>query len=504
MSLAITRLMDPSGCSASPRQLKNNQELITNTITRLFRKPENGGNPFLFALCGPKPHYLGRTIHGKPLPTAATDGKSYFWNPDWLESLNPDQVANVMMHESYHDLFFHCAPERAGGYDQFVFNIACDYVVNSVILTEDQKCGRDKKIPWNTVWTGPLGTPIPLQNYLEWIDGTRQDLPQPGCFTDVTMYGRSPESIYDEIRQHQFNSPRRCKEQTGGCGAMSIDPKTGKSIYGDPDVPPAPPYADPNACQKCGCPPNPAGGSMDVHVPSGRTRDEVMGDMMRASEQAESMSRGSSPAAIDDALGRLSKPELRARDIIRHCLAEKTREAGMHNDHSRFRRRAPFIWEMSDETGEWEPKHKMWIPKTHDFKPHWIALLDTSGSMSDADIANGCKELQLVAELGEGTVIPCDATPYWDKATRITSKSDVQRTQIVGRGGTVFEQFFRELPQQPCGRRVDLVVIITDGDCDQIPLHLKPVGADVLWIITNKREFRPNFGRVCQLKPSRL
>ena len=129
--------------------------------------------------------------------------------------------------------------------------------------------------------------------------------------------------------------------------------------------------------------------------------------------------------------------------------------------------------------------------------------MDTSGSMSDDDIANGVKELQLVADTAEGWIVPCDAVPYWDKATRVNSKTALQRTQVVGRGGTVFTEFFRDLPKQKFGDKIDLVIILTDGDCGEVPVNLMPRGADCLWIVTNKREFKPNFGRVAQLHPSR-
>lgn len=494
MSIQYTRLADPDNVAVSPRQLKDCQDKINACLTRLFRQPQSGGNPFLFALSGPKPHQLARRIGSKDLKTAATNGKMFFWNPDFLDSMSPEEVSTVMSHESYHVLFFHCSPERSGGLDAGDWNIAVDYVVNATIETEHLKSGRNQK--FNNIWTGPIGTAIPLQNFLEWIGGQRDDLPTPGCFADVTLYGRSPESIYDQVRKAKLNSPRRCKEHAGGCGAMTIDPKTGKSNIPTP--------WDPDACQKCGAKPGECcgPGSLDSHMPSGQTKDETMGDMMRAADQVNAMGRGSVPASIEEALGRLKKPELTARDIIRMAIAQKRADAGNMNDWKRFRRRPSFIYQK-DADGKFKPSHRLYTPRKHDFVPRWVCLMDTSGSMSDDDIINGIKELQLVADCAEGWVIPCDATPYWDKATKVTNKTSLQRTQVVGRGGTVFDEFFRDLPKQKFGDKIDLVIIITDGDCGVVPVKLMPVGADCLWIVTNKREFKPNFGRVVQLHPSR-
>lgn len=492
--MQYTRLSDPMNVAKDPRQLKDCQDKINACLTRLFRQPSGGGNPFLFALCGPKPHKLAKQLGSMELKTAATNGKEFYWNPEFLESLSAEEVATVMSHESYHVLFFHCAPERAGGLDGHLWNIAVDYVVNATIETEHEKSGRNQKYP--KVWTGPLGNPVSLQMYLEWIDGTRDDLPQPGCFADVTVYGRSPESIYEQIRKAQLNSPRRCKEHAGGCGAMSLDPKTGKSTIPQP--------WEPDCCQKCGAKPGEGQGmgSLDSHIPSGQTKEETMGDMMRAADQVRAMGRGEVPEGIEQALGRLKKPELSARDIIKMAIAQKRADAGNINDWKRFRRRPSYIY-SKDENGKYVPKHQLFQPKKHDYLPRWVCLMDTSGSMSDDDIANGVKELQLVADTAEGWIVPCDARPYWDKATKVSGKTSLQRTQVVGRGGTVFTEFFQDLPKQKFGDKIDLVIILTDGDCGEVPVNLMPRGADCLWIVTNKRDFKPNFGRVVQLHPSR-
>lgn len=489
------RLTDPNKAAANPRQLMVCQEKISQTLTRLFKFPQNGGNPFLFALAGPKPHFLAKELPGmKDFKTAATDGKNFFWHPDFLESLSADQAATVMSHESYHVLFFHCVPERAGGLDAHTWNLAIDYVVNGTIETEHEQSKRSSVYK---LWEGPLGTPIPFQHYLEWVDGSRDTLPEPCCFADVTTFGRSPESIYDEMRKHQMQSPRRCKEHQGGCGSMVINPKTGLSTIPLP--------WGPECCQLCGAKPGEGRGpgSLDAHLPPSQSRDETFGDMMRAADQTRAMGRGDVPAGIEAALGRLKKPELSARDIIRMAIAQKRADAGNIIDWKRIRRRPTYMHVKNPETGKYEPKHRIYIPKKHDFHPKWVCLLDTSGSMSDDDIVNGVKELQLVADIAEGWIVPCDATPYWDKATKITNKTALTRTQVHGRGGTVFEEFFRDMHKHECGKNVDLVIMLTDGDCGQIPMHLAPPGADVLWIITNKREFKPNFGRVCQLRPSR-
>jgi len=481
IAASITRLKDPNEVAKSPRQYQELCEKVSSCMTRMFQYPKNGGNPFLFALSGPKPHYLARDIGGQPISTAATDGKNFYWNPEWLESMEIHQVQTVMSHESYHVLFFHCSPERAAGKNPKTWNISVDYVVNGVIEHDHEKSGRSAAFK---LWGGVLGSPISFSDYLAWIAGTlKGELPQPGMFADPTLHGRSPESIYADIIQAELSSPRRCKEHQGGCGAMSIDPKTGKSSIPLP--------WDQDTCQKCGAKPNHGPGSMDSHFPSGMTKDEVMGEMMRAAEQATAGGRGTAPSEVEEALSELKKPTLRPSDFIRQAFMQKAIDTGSRNDWKRLRRRQLAM------------TPQQFLPRKHDHKASFLCLLDCSGSMADIDVANGLKELACVTNVGaEGLVVPCDAAVYWEQATKITKTTDLKRTKVVGRGGTVFDEFFAEFPKR-VGIKWDIVVIITDGDCGHIPMSLKPRHQELLWVITNKREFKPSFGRVVQLNPSR-
>jgi hypothetical protein len=267
----ITRLKDPDNVAASPRQYQELCEKISSCMTRMFQYPKNGGNPFLFALAGPKPHYLVRELSGQKITTAATDGKHFFWNPEFLASLDVNAVQTVMSHESFHVLFYHCTMDRSMGKEPRKWNIAVDWVVNGVIEHDHTKSGRDQKFK---LWEGPLGNPITWADYLAWCQGTKEFGEGPNCFADPTLHGRSPESLYNDIITAELASPRRCKENAGGCGALSIDPKTGQSKIPQP--------WDKDACQKCGAKPGHGPGSLDAHLPSGLTKDEVMGEMMRA------------------------------------------------------------------------------------------------------------------------------------------------------------------------------------------------------------------------------
>ena len=136
---------------------------------------------------------------------------------------------------------------------------------------------------------------------------------------------------------------------------FTVDPKTGKPLK-------KPPY-EPGCCPKCGSPPNPLG-SMDSHIPSDMDRQEILHDMMRASEQAKAM-RGTTPDAIEGILKELNNPELRARDIIRDARMRWKRDVGRQNDWKRFRRRG-----LAMTPAFYHPKKK-------EHTSEWVAMIDT-------------------------------------------------------------------------------------------------------------------------------
>lgn len=64
--------------------------------------------------------------------TMATDGERIFYNPDWVETILPEEIEAVLIHEALHVVFEH--PCRRGNRNHKLFNIACDYVINAYIV----------------------------------------------------------------------------------------------------------------------------------------------------------------------------------------------------------------------------------------------------------------------------------------------------------------------------------------------------------------------------------
>lgn len=88
--------------------------------------------------------------------TAATDGKNIWYNPEFITKLyqeDPQYAQFVLSHEVLHAVFTHVG--RRGNRIPLIWNIACDYVVNSALVESGLKmpsCGLydEKYKDWST------------------------------------------------------------------------------------------------------------------------------------------------------------------------------------------------------------------------------------------------------------------------------------------------------------------------------------------------------------------
>ena len=96
--------------------------------------------------------------------TAATDGRSIYFNRDFFTPLSVKQIEFVIAHEILHNVFDHMG--RRDGRDAQIFNIAADYCVNGQLV-------RDR-----------IGEHV--------IEGIK-------IFHDTKYYGMGAEEVYDDI-----------------------------------------------------------------------------------------------------------------------------------------------------------------------------------------------------------------------------------------------------------------------------------------------------------------
>ena len=94
---------------------------ISASLLRLRRKA-----PFFATLA-----LYARFVSTTTLPTAATDGRDVFYNPDFLGALPPEHLDGVLLHEVLHAALGHVP--RRGQRDPKQWNVAADIVVNGLL-----------------------------------------------------------------------------------------------------------------------------------------------------------------------------------------------------------------------------------------------------------------------------------------------------------------------------------------------------------------------------------
>ncbi|MCZ2224438.1 MAG: VWA-like domain-containing protein [Chitinophagales bacterium] len=516
---------------------------------------EIGGDPLVSLLLIPYEHVLTNVI-----PTAATDGKRYFWNPDFLLKLTYLGTRFVGAHEAFHAYFMH--PERAAGKIPKLWNIAVDYIVNGFIMEDLSKRGLKS----SNEFTRHLGKFMTLKNYAELLKNPFNPPKEvKEIMGDSKEYHSSVElpDVYSEaeLTEEQKKEIQRRREMNSFFFAdpdLEKDMKSPEKIYSYlysmlpkcPECGKVGVYVNPKSKQKNK---NKSGGN------SGGSNND--GDKDKSQSQSQSQSQSGDGGDKDDSKNQGNSKGCshgcstcggaESIDIFgfgdtldQHIDPKETKEEMAHRlaqaiDHAKRQMSSHNVGHipggLEDELGElikpqirWQDhiKAKMarirqggakndWtrfksrplsyhaiIPKRREYYLNFVCLLDTSGSMSNDDIVYGLSQLQSLDTKAEGWVIPADATVYYDQATQIKKcdSETLKKTKVVGRGGTCFTSFFSEYKNH--FGDADFLIVITDGwlSPGELEAATNP-GIPVYFIITSDHSsFHPPFGKTFKLR----
>jgi len=196
-------------------------------------------------------------------PTAATDGRNFYYNIDFIKSLSAKQCEFLFGHETLHNVFDHLT--RRLDRDPKFFNYACDFAVNQILI--DERIG-------------------------EKIDQVKI------CY-DSKYRGKSSEEIYDDLMKNvKFMSAEELLKQLGELLDEHMDwdedgdPRDGES-NGDKDGKGAPKYSKEELK---------------------KIRDELKEAMVAAAQAAGA---GRVPVGVQRLLKDLTEPKMDWRQLLR-------------------------------------------------------------------------------------------------------------------------------------------------------------------------------------------
>lgn len=134
--------------------------------------------------------------------------------------------------------------------------------------------------------------------------------------------------------------------------------------------------------------------------------------------------------------------------------------------------------------------------------PNVAVVVDTSGSMGEAELQDAVNETAGILKAVNGAVefIAIDAAVHSEVV--IADPSQISK-HLKGGGGTDFRPAFDRLCRNRPGKtRPEVIIFITDG-CGPAP-ETPPVGCKVIWVLVGPYQSRPvEWGEVCAIEHER-
>jgi predicted metal-dependent peptidase len=340
-----------------------------------------------------------------------------FVNPQ--ASLTVEEWRFVLAHEMLHAALRH--GDRAGGRDPYLWNVACDYVINGWLVA--MAVGH---------------------------------LPEGGLY-DQRLTGLSAESVYDTLTT---DLRRARKLQTLGAPGRG-------DVLGDW-------LSEPAAERRRG--------SRKAHTPMpwDRTAHVDLDDFYRRAltqglEYHRSSGRGLVPYGLEEEIRALEHPPLPWDARLARWFDEHIRSPEPKRTYARSSRRQAATPDIP-RPGKLRPEE---LAREETFG----VVLDTSGSMPTELLGKALGAIASYAtarDVPAARVVFCDAVAY--DAGYVAPSDIAGRVKIRGRGGTVLQPGVDLLEGAEDFPQDGPILVITDGLCDRVRVRrehafLVPVGA---------------------------
>ena len=385
--------------------------------------------------------------------TAYTDGERVVFGTEFLEQISDSELDFVMLHEIMHVILDHCS--RVGERDNYLFNIACDIVVNSNILYEN-----DMKL-----------SEITLTKFGESMHKAPNG---------KEGYEYTAEQVYDMfLKQSKSKSSSTNSDQSKNTSNNKKDSGSNSN-------------STPNSKQnKSGA----VGSTWDDHSKWGSAAEDS--DTLReiwtsrvknAAAAIEIRNQGAKqtnlPLLAPRLLKELSRPLTDWRTVLNEFVQEEIVDYSFSPPDRRFDE-LPFFLPDFNETDE-QVKNILF-------------MIDTSGSMTDAMVAKAYSEVkgaidQFGGKLGgwlgffDGAVVP--PIPF-------ENEDEFKIIKPKGGGGTSFDVIFDYVNDKMQEQPPVSIIILTDGYAP-FPDESAANGIPVLWLINNEA-VTPPLGKIARI-----
>ncbi len=412
--------------SADSYDIKNDIELkLSAARTRLIIE-----KPFLGALVLRLP-----AVAANPgwCETTATDARKLYYNPAYIDALDMNETQFALAHEALHCALSHFA--RRGHRDKRKWDIACDLAINPLLHSEGFKL--------------PAGALM--------MDG---------------FEGMTAEEIYPSIED---SFEEECHDKHVYDNDSNVKPNPEEADRGEGSSPDEPTgqknqkQSQSGQSQRSVRPKEDSDGGAPQPPPLSQTEKENLDTQWQqrlAGAAQQAMQAGKLGGAMARLVDYLLQPQLPWRSVLAHYMSSIARDDYSYARPS-SRRGDPAIY-----------------PSLRSGQVNVMVALDTSGSISDADMQEFISEIGAIKSQVRArvTLHACDTRLVEGGPWIYEPWEEFQLPkQFVGGGGTEFAPIFEwvdQTDQQP-----DLLIYFTDakGTIPEQPPHYP-----VIWLVKGK------------------
>lgn len=387
--------------------------------------------------------------------TACTDGVRITFNPSFLEQLSDGELDFVMMHEILHVVLQHCL--RDGDREPERFNIACDIVVNSIILQENKM--DPKSISINQWGVSMHVAPNGKEGHEYTAEQVYEMLPKlpPKPKKGAGSMSGNGDGNGDGDSEGAFSLGRAQKEKQNGLGKASWDDHGQWGMLEDDDT------------------------LRDVWV---KQLDETC-EAIKIRDPSNS--RGLLPMFAQRMLDQLKDPQTDWREILNAFVQMEINDYSFSPPDRRYQD-SPFFLPDFNELGESNQVNDI------------LFMIDTSASISDKMMTAAYSEVKGAIDQFDGNLKGW--LGFFDAAiiepVPFESVDEFLAIRPAGGGGTDFQIIFEYVHQHMEDNMPVCIIIMTDGYAPFPQEHLAK-GIPVLWLINNE-VVTPPWGKIARIK----
>ena len=401
-----------------------------------------------------------KLVEDNSVPTMATNGTHIYYNKEFVENMEFEEVLFVLTHEIFHIILLH--PVRVGLRDKRIWNIAGDYVIN-YMLTQTVDLGYRIRRPKEGLFaTGidlaKLSTEAVYDMIFEQYQQQKQQRAADKGQGNAEQ-GTSEASANGEQEQEQEQE----QGQGGGTGRISIEPfelTLGDSTTTIHDI------------------------EIDIKYPSQREGDSThdiesqikknLADALVSSKMA-----GKGSAGIDKLLEEVLGKKIPWYTYIKRYLT------GIMGDELSF--------SSPDRSQLYRRKILPGMEEDDTELSEIVVAIDTSGSISEKDLGLFMFHLKGICSQFETT----GRILYWDTEVCgdyvLDGARSLGKAKPYGGGGTDIQCVYDYIAQKKIN--YTCMIVLTDGYFHIPSKKMR----DIIWVVYGNNDFNPSYGKVIKL-----